>query len=119
MVGLYRGEPDSVERGRLCESDRWRRMDTGKRLSDQEKWVWMGGARLGMDLRDVTRFQGLMDAGWLDGWEKKESECERCEASEVERGKGGPLARKRRVAAETGQGARAVSRQGGRRERTR
>jgi hypothetical protein len=33
----------------------------------QEKWVWMGGEKLGMDLRDVTRFQGLMDAGCMDG----------------------------------------------------
>jgi hypothetical protein len=33
----------------------------------QEKWIWMVGRKLGMDLRDVTRFQGLMGAGWLHG----------------------------------------------------
>jgi hypothetical protein len=65
------GGPDSAERGRFCESDRWQRMDTGTRLSDQEGYGlnerWK--ARYGLEGCDeIPRSDGC----WLHGWEKKE-----------------------------------------------
>jgi hypothetical protein len=120
MVGLYRGgltAPSEVVFARAIDGKGWIQ---GQDYRIKKDTGWMRGGRLGMDLRDVTRSQGLMDAGCMDG--KRRSESVRGVWSEVEgdERERRPLARKRRVAAETGTGqGQSVVRGGGRKEETR